>query len=141
MKLIDCANGKYRLSVYDFIPLKQGLKHNIFICWRRWRWVYDFIPLKQGLKLIKRHTKPNKQKVYDFIPLKQGLKLQINVQILFLMLCLWLYSIKTRIETFETWVHRYRDNCLWLYSIKTRIETSLLSVSLQSRLLFMTLFH
>ena len=38
--------------VYDFIPLKQGLKHRTWrsgFCYDK---VYDFIPLKQGLKQI-----------------------------------------------------------------------------------------
>ena len=47
--------------------------------------VYDFIPLKQGLKHINISTAHYVFVVYDFIPLKQGLKLgvymskQINI--------------------------------------------------------------
>ena len=38
--------------VYDFIPLKQGLKPIDFSVIRSTTSVYDFIPLKQGLKQI-----------------------------------------------------------------------------------------
>ena len=40
-----------KVVVYDFIPLKQGLKLQYIIVIIPNRPVYDFIPLKQGLKL------------------------------------------------------------------------------------------
>ena len=43
-------------QVYDFIPLKQGLKHNERYNYTTDNYVYDFIPLKQGLKLIYRRS-------------------------------------------------------------------------------------
>ena len=40
-------------NVYDFIPLKQGLKHNKYSIYSLLLSVYDFISLKQGLKLTR----------------------------------------------------------------------------------------
>ena len=109
--------------------------------------VYDFIPLKQGLKLRVPITMPYHWTVYDFIPLKQGLKHFSDNVFSYLCTGLWLYSIKTRIETQNRHIvfgiynvydfiplkqglkqkgniddYQYKKG-LWLYSIKTRIET------------------
>ena len=89
--------------VYDFIPLKQGLKpYHISKLYKMWWRVYDFIPLKQGLKRCVVIPFDNVCLiVYDFIPLKQGLKLGLQRFILGKDIGLWLYSIKTRIETWR----------------------------------------
>ena len=66
---------KKNKRVYDFIPLKQGLKRGLPGSGKSYiLTVYDFIPLKQGLKLNNNENEKNNLKVYDFIPLKQGLK-------------------------------------------------------------------
>ena len=65
----------YNYEVYDFIPLKQGLKRAKWCRMHGRNAVYDFIPLKQGLKHIDVPNACAAESVYDFIPLKQGLKL------------------------------------------------------------------
>ena len=86
-------------TVYDFIPLKQGLKRKLGMQFLHWWQVYDFIPLKQGLKRMFHAHHFAHNSVYDFIPLKQGLKPRKNTFECVRNFCLWLYSIKTRIET------------------------------------------
>ena len=44
-----CCNATL-VAVADHIPLKQGLRHRIFIPLTPSTWVADHIPLKQGLR-------------------------------------------------------------------------------------------
>ena len=103
-KNIKKKRKKEMVQVYDFIPLKQGLKlikcsSNISISGCLWLYsiktrietryryryykvehVYDFIPLKQGLKHYSNLSSYCFWNVYDFIPLKQGLKLFLIIK-------------------------------------------------------------
>ena len=90
--------------------------------------VYDFIPLKQGLKLVEIGVIECDERVYDFIPLKQGLK---HYYILLMLLLLWSIQVydfiplKQGLKLIDINISHKNSNSLWLYSIKTRIETIL----------------
>ena len=66
--------GSVEINLFDYYPLKQGLKHVPSVVPSAAAKLFDYYPLKQGLKQGMGIIGISIIGLFDYYPLKQGLK-------------------------------------------------------------------
>ena len=70
----------YCYSLWEYLPLKQGLRLNVWWWYRSERWLWEYLPLKQGLRQKERpFFKDLPVQLWEYLPLKQGLRLKVRL--------------------------------------------------------------
>ena len=88
--------------------------------------LWEYLPLKQGLRHYTIHIRAWCQFLWEYLPLKQGLRLHSKRHCRSCHHPLRVSSIKTRIKTFKGFFHSkfLKLGTLRVSSIKTRIKTA-----------------